>query len=128
MFPDDLIVMTDGKVRSMEGIVVVFDNFAKISGLRISMEKPTMYMGGVPADIQMEIETRFRFKMDQLPVRYLGLPLTTKSMNTSDYQPLLETIRNRILAPGRTVSYHMQAGSSFWARFSGACKLLAISF
>ncbi|XP_048633024.1 uncharacterized protein LOC125607208 [Brassica napus] len=60
------------------------------------MEKPTMYLGGVTEDIQMELENKFHFKTDKLPVHYLGLPLTTKSMNTTDYQPLIETIRTRI--------------------------------
>lgn len=63
----DLMVVTDGKVRSVEGIVDVFDKFAKYSGSRISM-------GGVTEDIQMELENKFHFKTDQLLVRYLGLP------------------------------------------------------
>ena len=62
MFADDLMMVTDGKVRSMEGIVEVFEKFAKISGLRISMDKSTMYMGGVPTDIRLEIESRFQFR------------------------------------------------------------------
>lgn len=61
------MVVTDGKVRSVEGIVDVFDKFAKYSGSRISM-------GGVTEDIQMELENKFHFKTDQLLVRYLGLP------------------------------------------------------
>ncbi|KAL0796998.1 hypothetical protein Bca101_068375 [Brassica carinata] len=40
-FADDLMVLLNGKVRSVEGIVEVFDQFAKFSGLRISMEKST---------------------------------------------------------------------------------------
>lgn len=68
------MVVTDGKVRSVEGIVDVFDKFAKYSGFRISMEKSTMYLGGVTEDIQMELENKFHFKTDQLLVRYLGLP------------------------------------------------------
>lgn len=95
-FADDLMVVTDGKMHSMEGIVDVFDKFAKYSGLRISMEKLTMYLGGVREDIQLEMETKFKFTAYQLPGRYLGLPLTTKSMSSNDYKPLLETIRQRI--------------------------------
>ena len=119
MFADDLMMVTDGKVRSMEGIVEVFEKFAKISGLRISMDKSTMYMGGVPTDIRLEIESRFQFRTDQLPVRYLGLPLTTKSMSSSDYQPLLETIRNRISSwKNRFLSYAGRRellGSVLWS-------------
>lgn len=78
-----------------------------------------MYMGCVTADIQMEIESRFQFKMDQLPVRYLGLPLTTKSMNSNDYKPLVETVRNRISSwKNRFLSYACRLellGSVLWS-------------
>ncbi|XP_010462974.1 PREDICTED: uncharacterized protein LOC104743614 [Camelina sativa] len=48
-FADDLMVLYDGKVRSIEGIVEVFTQFSKMSGLSISMEKSTLYVvGNVP--------------------------------------------------------------------------------
>ena len=42
-FPDDILVFTDGNVRCTDSIVEVFDSFARMSGLRISMEKSTIY-------------------------------------------------------------------------------------
>ncbi|CAA7053053.1 unnamed protein product [Microthlaspi erraticum] len=92
-FADDIMVLTDGKVRSVEGIVKVLDEFARFSGLRISMEKSTLYLAGA---VKQEMATRFAFDSGQLPVRYLGLPLLTKRMSTSDYQPLLEKIMGKI--------------------------------
>ncbi|XP_056860224.1 uncharacterized protein LOC130508644 [Raphanus sativus] len=38
-FADDIMVFTDGRVRSVESIVDVFNYFGKVSGLKISMEK-----------------------------------------------------------------------------------------
>lgn len=38
-FVDDLMVLTDGKIRSVESIVKVFDEFVEGTCLRISMEK-----------------------------------------------------------------------------------------
>lgn len=46
-FADDLMVFTDGKLRSMEGIIAVFEEFTKIYGLKISLEKLTIYLAGV---------------------------------------------------------------------------------
>lgn len=43
-FADDLMVLSDGKVRSVEGILAVFEFFAKASGLRISMENPISFL------------------------------------------------------------------------------------
>lgn len=90
------MILTDGKVRSVEGIVNVLDEFARHSGLRISMEKSTLFLAGVAETVKRELDTRFSFTSGQLPVRYLGLPLTTKRMSTYDYQPLLEQIRGKI--------------------------------
>lgn len=95
-FTDDLMVLSDGKARSVEGIVAVFDFFAKASGLRISMKKSTIFLAGVTEEVTIDIRSRFRFHAGQLPVRYLGLPLVTKCMSTQDYQPLIESIKQRI--------------------------------
>lgn len=46
-FADDIMVFTDRRVRSIDSIVAVFDYFAKISGLRISTEKSTIYYTGI---------------------------------------------------------------------------------
>lgn len=76
-------------------------------------------MGGVTEANQLEIANMFHFKMDQLPVRYLGLPLTTKSMSSTDYQPLIETIQNRIGSwKNRVLSYAGRLellGSVIWS-------------
>lgn len=95
-FSDDLMIRTDGKVRSFEGIIKVLDLFESRSGLKISMEKTMMYLAGVPDIAKQNIIDRFPFALGQLPVRYLGLPLVTKRFTSSDYSPLLEQLRNKI--------------------------------
>ncbi|KAL9830379.1 putative RNA-directed DNA polymerase [Arabidopsis thaliana] len=95
-FADDIMVLSDGKVRSVEGIVAVFDAFAKCSGLRISIAKSTLYLAGIPRTSPLHQATRFPFEVGKLPVRYLGLPLVTKRLSKADYTPLIEQIRRRI--------------------------------
>lgn len=95
-FADDLLVFTNGNKRSIEGILQIFDKFATFSGLKISLEKSTLYMAGVKEEDKEEILQSFPFESGSLPVRYLGLPLLTKRMSLSDYTPLIEKIRGRI--------------------------------
>lgn len=97
-FGDDLIIFADGKLRSMEGIMSVFDNFAIMCGLKIIIEKSTLFMGGVSAEMRSSIATQFPFASGILPVRYLGLPLLTKRMTKLDYAPLVEKIRSKIIS------------------------------
>lgn len=54
-FADDLMVFTDGSKRSIEGVLKVFDEFAAISGLKISLEKSTLYIAGIMATDQEDI-------------------------------------------------------------------------
>lgn len=77
-FADDIMVLTDGNTRSVEGIIKVFDEFAKFSGLKISMEKSTIYHAGVTEQVKFDMKNQFPFESGHLPVRYLGLPLLTK--------------------------------------------------
>jgi len=95
-FADDLMVLSDGKVRSIEGIVEVFETFAKCSGLRISMEKSTVYFAGLSHTSPQEVMAHFPFAVGTLPVRYLGLPLVTKQLSSTDYLPLIEHIKKKI--------------------------------
>ena len=105
-FADDIMVFSDGKKRSVEGTLQVFEEFAKISGLKISLEKSTLYMAGITQENQRAILMNFPFAAGQLPVRYLGLPLLTRKMTVADYTPLMEKVRTRMCNwNGRFLSY-----------------------
>lgn len=95
-FADDLMVFVEGSKDSIEGALAVFYEFAAWSGLKISLEKSTIYMAGVPVEEKSRILSDFPFAVGDLPVRYLGLPLMSQAMRSQDYQPLVEKIRGRI--------------------------------
>ena len=94
-FADDLLVFSDGKKSSVEGILHVFKEFASMSGLHISLEKSTLFLAGVCEDREA-ILAQFPFEVGTLPVRYLGVPLLTKRMTSSDYSPLINRVRKQI--------------------------------
>lgn len=105
-FADDLLVFTDGTKRSIEGVLKIFEDFAEISGLKISLEKSTLYTAGISSTQEEDILSRFPFASGQLPVRYLGLPLLTRKMTVNDYMPLVEKIRKKMkLWTGRLLSH-----------------------
>lgn len=95
-FADDVMVFSDGKKTSIEGILGVFRDFAKMSGLSISLEKSTLFLAGVTEEESVQILDQFPFETGSLPVRYLGLPLLSKRMSAQDYAPLLVRIRSKI--------------------------------
>ena len=105
-FADDLLVFTDGTKRSIEGILRIFEEFAGMSGLKISLEKSTLYIAGITEVQESDILTSFPFASGKLPVRYLGLPLLTRRMTVSDYLPLVEKIKKKMRSwTGRFLSH-----------------------
>ncbi|GKG32150.1 RNA-directed DNA polymerase, reverse transcriptase-related family protein, partial [Tanacetum coccineum] len=95
-FADDLMVFVEGDKWYIEGALAVFNDFTIHSGLRISLEKSTIYMVGIRDDVEEDILTNFPFEYDTLPVRYLELPLLTKKMAAADFAPLIEKIKLQI--------------------------------
>lgn len=90
----------------LEGVLRVFDDFAAISGLKICLEKSTLYIAGTTVSDQEEIHSSFPFASGKLPVRYMGFPLLTKRMTVQDYLPLVEKVRKRMKSwTGRFLSH-----------------------
>lgn len=97
-FTDDILVFTDGRPASISGIVDVFNEFASISGLNINATKSSLFSAGKEQDICIRAASDLGLSRTFLPIRYLGLSLTTKSMTRHDYEPLLDKVRNQMLS------------------------------
>lgn len=105
-FADDHMVFMDGHKRSIEEVLKIFNVFATMSGLQISVEKSTIFIAGVFDRDKESISLSFPLSMGQLPMKYLGLLLMTKRMTIADCNPLLEKIRLKISSwTGRYLSY-----------------------
>ncbi|XP_048592235.1 uncharacterized protein LOC125576362 [Brassica napus] len=89
-FADDIVVFTDGSVDSLRGVMEVMSDFAAMSGLHINASKSTIFAAGPALDTLLEEATAMGISAGTLPVRYLGLPLTTKSLTPIDYEPLID--------------------------------------
>ena len=98
------MVLANDTKRSFEGILEVFNEFEKISGLKINLEKCKLFMVGITMQNREDI-LAFPFDKGQLPVRYLGLPLLTKIKTVSDFLPLIEKIRSRSSWTRRFLSF-----------------------
>lgn len=97
-FADDIVVFTDGTAESLQGTLQVFERFAAISGLRINIAKSTVFAAGRGKNELQNAAATVGLSVSALPIKYLGLPLTTKIMTRSDYEPLVTKIRSRLLS------------------------------
>lgn len=97
-FADDIVVFTDGSPASLNGTLAVFQEFERMSGLRINVSKSTVFAAG-RGKHELEVAAgEVGLTVSALPIKYFGLPLTTKTMTRHDYEPLLVKIRNRLLS------------------------------
>ena len=105
-FADDIVVFNDGTPDSLLGTLQVFEEFAEMSGLRINVAKSTVFAAGRGKLVLEDAAAGSGLSTSALPIKYLGLPLTTKVMTRSDYEPLITKIRNRLLSwTSKALSY-----------------------
>lgn len=95
-FVDDLLIFLDGSKRSLEGVLQVLAEFEHISGLAVNIAKTSLFNCGVPTDIIQRFRSRFGLAQASLPIRYLGLPLSSKKLSLKDYDPLIFQIKRKL--------------------------------
>lgn len=105
-FADDILVFTNGSPSSLHETMSIMAEFASISGLHINASKSALFIGGSNPQNLILAALNYGIPVEQLPIRYLGLPLTTKSMSAHDYNPLMDKIRSRFLSwTSKSLSY-----------------------
>lgn len=112
MFADDVMVFFDGTANSLHGISECLDDFASWSGLHINTTKTELFTVGSDQSESVAI-TRYGLTPGKFPIRYLGLPLTSRKLKISEYAPLMSKITTRL-----------QSLSAKLLSFSGRLQLL----
>ncbi|CAL9224751.1 unnamed protein product [Arabidopsis halleri] len=67
-FADDLLVFSDGSPNSLRETMMVFAEFAIISGLRINASKSAVFVGGTSQQNTIEAATEHGLQVEQLPI------------------------------------------------------------
>ncbi|XP_010471472.1 PREDICTED: uncharacterized protein LOC104751252 [Camelina sativa] len=96
-FADDLLVFFDGSEDSLAAILEVLDQFKSISGLGVNLTKTCLFLDGNNRMGITDMASRHNLLHGSLPVRYLGVPLITHKLTATDYQPLIDKVKSRIM-------------------------------
>lgn len=94
-FADDVLIFFDGAEASILGILDILQQFKTISGLGVNREKSALFIDGGDFQGLQLLATGLGLRAGSFPVRYLGVPLTSKKLRTQDYKPLLDKISKR---------------------------------
>ncbi|KZV37118.1 hypothetical protein F511_15038 [Dorcoceras hygrometricum] len=121
---DDLLLVSYGDPLSVKLLAERLQEFANMSGLRVSAPKLNIYIAGTSDSRKQEIIHSTGFIEGTLPFRYLGIPLASAKLRRSDYRELIDCISH--LWPHCTLSYAgkielirsvLQGIECFWALY-----------
>ncbi|KAL0289209.1 UNVERIFIED_CONTAM: hypothetical protein Sradi_7078200 [Sesamum radiatum] len=102
-FADDVLIFCAGDISSVRLITEVLEEFARLSGLRINPSKSTIILSKSVQRID-RILNLVGFQEGNLPIKYLGVPLTASRLTVADCRPILEKVSAR-LAGWRTLIF-----------------------
>ncbi|KAL9671897.1 hypothetical protein QQ045_009470 [Rhodiola kirilowii] len=124
-FPS-LLTWRNERGSAILAIKGVLEEFIRCSRLSVNIDKSQLFTAGMDESKRLWIENLLCTKMSALPVRYLGVPLTSKSISAHDCSPIIQRLtmkldcwNNRLLSrAGRRVLIQsvLQSIVFYWAR------------
>ncbi|GAA0165578.1 hypothetical protein LIER_40011 [Lithospermum erythrorhizon] len=95
-FVNDLFIMCGASDASLRVVKDTLELFGHILGLRPNLSKSTCYFVGVEVVEEVRLGEILGMSFFSLPVRYLGIPPTTKQLRASDCRVLVDKVRLKI--------------------------------
>ncbi|KAJ0855829.1 putative RNA-directed DNA polymerase transcription factor bZIP family [Helianthus annuus] len=95
-FADDLFIFSGADVHSIEVIKDALNEFSAVSGLVPNMNKSDIIFGNVNEMVQKQIQEILPFNVGKFPMKYLGIPLSSKMLYLKDCKVLIDKVKARI--------------------------------
>lgn len=95
-FADDILLFYRCDPIFVHMMMTTVDIFSTSTGLVINPKKCNIYCGGMDRDDKMQLSQASGFDEGKLPMKYLGIPITSKKLTVSHYKPLIEKITQRL--------------------------------
>nr|XP_009774720.1 PREDICTED: uncharacterized protein LOC104224729 [Nicotiana sylvestris] len=95
-FADDLIMCCRADVISVKLMMKQFNHFSEVSRLKANLEKSSLYVARVNSRLKNQILKEMQFSKGEIPLRYLGVPLSSKKITVQQCLPLVERMTARI--------------------------------
>ena len=96
IFAEDLMLFCKGDMQSIKILTKGVETFSSSSRLKANNKKSGIYLAGVKDSFRLYAASTFDFTFETLPVKYLGMPLTSTRYIAADCDYLVEKLTNRI--------------------------------
>jgi hypothetical protein len=80
-------------VANLKVLLLCFEN---MSGLKINFTKSEAVVTGVTEEEKLRVANSLNCKLGSLPMSYLGLPVSDKSLSVADWYFLTEKVGHRV--------------------------------
>ncbi|KAJ4792133.1 RNA-directed DNA polymerase (reverse transcriptase)-related family protein [Rhynchospora pubera] len=95
-YADDTIILMEANPRSLLVVSEILSNFAQLSGLRVNDAKCLFVPISVSAPAINHISSILRCQAKELPITYLGLPLSIRRPKKIHFQPLISAFQRKL--------------------------------
>ncbi|CAA7027691.1 unnamed protein product [Microthlaspi erraticum] len=95
-FADDLLIFTEGTLDSVQNVLQILHEFQQRSGLAVSIQKSSFFASGVPQEDCDLIKFSTGMPQGSLPVKYLGVPLSSKKLSITNCEVLIQQVKTRL--------------------------------
>jgi hypothetical protein len=95
-YADDTILMVEDDEESIINLKFILYCFEWLSGLKINYHKSEAYIFGMDLDDKTRIANMLNCQLGELPIKYLGVPISDVKLGKVAFADLIEKIAKRI--------------------------------
>ncbi|KAL0308093.1 UNVERIFIED_CONTAM: putative mitochondrial protein [Sesamum calycinum] len=95
-FADDVLLFCKAHIPSIKVLTDALSEFATLSGLKVNPAKSQTILSRAVQQERQQILATVGFQEGSLPVKYLGIPLTSSRLTISDCRPLIDKVDIRL--------------------------------
>ncbi|KAL0298166.1 UNVERIFIED_CONTAM: hypothetical protein Sangu_3157300 [Sesamum angustifolium] len=97
-FADDVLLFCKAHLSSIKVLTDTLTEFATLSGLKVNQAKSQIILSSSVQQERQQILEYLGFQEGSLPIRYLGIPLTSSRLTIADCRPLIDKVDARLAA------------------------------
>lgn len=83
-------------IKEAKAFKQILSEFAMAAGTEESLTKSKIFFFNIDISIQRNLSRILGFQRDSLSVKYLGAPLTDKSLHKEIWEPVLNKLKDKI--------------------------------
>lgn len=95
-YADDLLILTTGGLEDLRIVKLILFVFQGMSGFEVNFFKTCLYSNNLGRLPSLVIEATLNCMVGNLPVTYLGIPISGRRPRRQDWEDLIEKVRRRL--------------------------------